>query len=58
MSIQEQIEQLDMEIKKLNLPFDKGLPFLRERLWAIADEHNLEGADIFMQYMDWKSKQE
>ena len=55
MTIQEKLEQLDKEIKALNLPFDKALPILQEKLWKIADEHNTTGSDVFMMYMNWKS---
>jgi len=57
MTIQEKIERLDREIKELDLPFDKGLPILQEKLWKIAEEHNTTGPDVFMQYMNWKSSQ-
>lgn len=41
-----------------NVPFDKGLPRLREILWDIADQVNVSGADIFKIYMDWLSEHE
>lgn len=43
-------------LNELNIPFDEALPILRQRLWSIAEKYNTTGADIFMKFMDWKSK--
>lgn len=51
-------EKLDEEFKKLkDVPFDKALPLVRNELWEIADHYGMDGADVFKQYMDWKSAQ-
>jgi hypothetical protein len=55
--IQEEIEKLDKEINEMNLPFDKALLILQEKLWKIADNHGTSGSEIFMLYMNWKSSQ-
>ena len=57
MDIIDEINSLDSEIKQLNLPFNKGLPILQQRLWEIADRHNTTGPEVFKMYMDWKSKE-
>jgi len=54
-TIHEKLIILDKELQEMNLPFDKGLPILQDKLWKIAEEHNTTGADIFMQYMNWKA---
>ena len=56
MTITEELMNLDEEVKKLNITFDKALPTFQEKLWAIADRHNMTGPDVFMLYMDMKSK--
>lgn len=56
MTIQEKLEQLDKEIKELNLPFDKALPIFQAKLWKIAKEHKKTGPEVFALYMDWKSE--
>ena len=55
MTIQEKLIKLDKELEEMNLPFDKGRSILQDKLWKIAEEHNTTGADIFQQYMNWKS---
>ena len=35
-----------------HMPFDQGLPLLRADLWAIADRHGVEGAEVLEIYME------
>lgn len=57
MSFQDEILQLDRELKELNLPFDKGLPILRQKVWALADRYGMTGPEVLQKYFDWKSTQ-
>ena len=41
---------------QLNMPFDKGLPILREIVWKLADKYGTDGPEVLKQYFDWKSK--
>ncbi len=54
-SILEAFDEELKELKEKGVSFD--LEYLRKRLWEIADENNLDGGEVFKQYMDWKSKQ-
>ena len=38
-----------------DIPFDKALPFLQNKLWEIADKHGTTGDKVFGALMDnWK----
>ena len=52
----EEITKLDQEFMKLSMPFDKGLPILREMVWKLADKYGTDGPEVLKQYFDWKSK--
>ena len=53
MDLEKEFLKIDEEFE--GIPFDKALPRLQERLWAIAIEQNTTGDKIFIKYMDWKS---
>lgn len=38
------------------VPFDKGLPILRNTLWDIAEEIGTTGDKILKIYLEWLSK--
>ena len=54
-----EIKELDKELatQLSDMPFDKGLPILQDKLWKIADRHGTTGAEVFKMYMDYKSSQ-
>ena len=35
-----------------DIPFDKALPFLRNKLWKIADKYRTTGDKVFIALMD------
>jgi hypothetical protein len=41
-----------------NLPFDIALPYLQKGWEDIGRKHGIRADEVFIQYMDWKSKQE
>lgn len=54
-NIEKEFESLDTKIKSFG-QFDKGLDLFRDEIWKIADKFNMDGANVVMAYMDWKSK--
>ncbi len=40
------------------IPFDKGLPLLRKKLWEIAIRNKTTGDVVFSEYMDYLSSKE
>lgn len=57
MTLMDEIKILDEKFKQLNMPFDKGLPILRELLWEVADRYNTTGPEVLKLYFDWKSEE-
>lgn len=58
MTLNDEIKILDEKFKKLNVPFDKGLPILQDLVWEVADRYNTTGPEVLKLYFDWKSEEE
>lgn len=39
-----------------DLPFEQGLPELKQFLWKVASEYGITDADVFQIYVEWASK--
>ncbi|WP_294185266.1 hypothetical protein [uncultured Clostridium sp.] len=54
-----EIKEMDKELaaQLANVPFDKGLPVLQDKLWKIANRHGTTGAEVLKMYMDYKNNQ-
>ena len=57
MTLNDEIKILDEKFKKMNMPFDKGLPILQDLVWEIADRYNTTGPEVLKAYFEWKSKE-
>lgn len=57
MTLNDEIRILDEKFKKLDMPFDKGLPILQDLVWEVADRYNMTGPEVLKEYFDWKSKE-
>ena len=55
MTLQDEVKKLDERIKVIDMPFDKGLPLLKNLLWEIADRYNTTGQEVLRMYFDMKS---
>lgn len=54
MMIEDELKQLDEKVKAFG-KFDKDLSKFRDELWKLADKYGVDGANIFKEYMDWRS---
>ena len=55
MTLQDEVKKLDERIKVIDMPFDKGLPLLKNLLCEIADRYNTTGQEVLRMYFDMKS---
>ena len=44
-----------VKTKYRNVPFDKALPPLREKMWKLADKYNTTGAEIWKLFFEMYS---
>lgn len=45
----------ELEVLK-NIPIDKALPELQNKVWKVADRYQISGFYALSVYMNWKSK--